>query len=107
MRYLVWVLRLLVFILVLLFALKNTDPVNVSFFADHVVTGVPLIVVMLAVFVLGVVFGLLMTAPSILRRRREAKKLKRDLVRLQESIKHPVVAGEAVAPETIAPLAPL
>jgi hypothetical protein len=57
--------------------------------------------------VLGVVFGLLMTAPSILRRRREAKKLKRDLARLQESIKHPVVATEAVVPETIAPLAPL
>ncbi len=107
MRYLVWVLRLLVFILVLLFALKNTDPVNVNFFADHVVTGVPLIVVMLAVFVLGVVFGLLMTAPSILRRRREVKKLKRDLARLQESIKHPVVTTEAVVPETIAPLAPL
>lgn len=107
MRYLVWVLRLLVFILVLLFALKNTEPVDVSFYADHVVTGVPLIVVMLAVFVLGVVFGLLVTAPSVLRRRREAKKLKRDLARLQESLKHPAAPTEAVAPETVAPLAPL
>jgi len=32
MRYLVWVLRLLVFVIVLLFALKNTEPVQVSFF---------------------------------------------------------------------------
>ncbi|HEY9279944.1 MAG TPA: lipopolysaccharide assembly protein LapA domain-containing protein [Eoetvoesiella sp.] len=107
MRYLVWVLRFLVFILVLLFALKNTDPVDVNFYADHVVKSVPLIVVMLVVFVLGVVFGLLVTAPAIMRRRREVKKLKRDLARLQDSINHPVVATEAVVPETIAPLAPL
>jgi uncharacterized integral membrane protein len=37
MRYLVWLLRLAVFIVVLVFALKNTGPVNVNFFADHVV----------------------------------------------------------------------
>ena len=49
MRYLIWILRLAVFIVILLFALKNTDPVNVRFFADNVITGVPLIVVMLTV----------------------------------------------------------
>ena len=43
MRYLVWVLRALVFLLVLLFALKNTDPVNVRFYADHGIADVPLI----------------------------------------------------------------
>ncbi len=107
MRYLVWILRLLVFIVVLMFALKNTGPVNVNFFADHVVTGVPLIVVMLSVFVLGVVFGLLVAAPSIMRRRREANKLRRDVVRLEERLRHPNVPGEALAPETVAPLAPL
>ncbi len=107
MRYLVWILRLVVFIVVLMFALKNTGPVDVNFFADHVVTGVPLIVVMLAVFVLGIVFGFLIAAPSIFRRRREAGKLKRDIARLQDKLQHPNVPGEAVAPETVAPLAPL
>ncbi|RTZ40992.1 LapA family protein [Candidimonas sp. SYP-B2681] len=107
MRYLVWILRLLVFIVVLMFALKNTGPVDVNFFADHVVTGVPLIVVMLSVFVLGVVFGLLVAAPSVVRRRREANKLRRDLARLEEKLRHPNVPGEALAPETVAPLAPL
>lgn len=107
MRYLVWILRLVVFVIVLMFALKNTGPVDVSFFADHVVTGVPLIVVMLAVFVLGVVFGLLIAAPSLMRRRREANKLKRDIARLEDKLKYPTVAGEALAPETVAPLAPL
>src|SRR5690606_11220373 len=59
MRYLVWILRLVVFVVVLMFALKNTGPVDVRFFADHVVAGVPLIVVMLVVFVLGAIFGFL------------------------------------------------
>lgn len=43
MRYLVWALRLLVFVAVLMFALKNTDPVAVKFYADYVVQDVPLI----------------------------------------------------------------
>ena len=107
MRYLVWILRLVVFIVVLMFALKNTEPVNVRFFADHVVTSVPLIVVMLAVFVLGVVAGLLVTAPSMLRRRREAARLRRELVRLEEKNRQSAPAPAGVAPETVAPLAPL
>ena len=107
MRYLVWILRLAVFVVVLMFALKNTGPVDVRFFADHVVTGVPLIVVMLAVFVLGVVFGLLIAAPSIMRRRREAARLRRELAKLEEQSRHPNVPAAAVAPETVAPLAPL
>ena len=64
MRYLVWALRLLVFVAVLMFALKNTNPVEVRFYADYVVQDVPLIVVMLVVFVLGALFGLLLTVPA-------------------------------------------
>ena len=108
MRYLIWILRLLVFVVVLLFALKNTGPVDVNFFADYVVTDVPLIVVMLAVFILGALFGLLITAPVVVRRRREAARLRRELTRLEEKYKQPAPPPEAaVAPETIAPLAPL
>lgn len=109
MRYLVWILRLVVFVVVLLFALKNTGPVDVSFFADHVISDVPLIVVMLVTFVLGAVFGLLITAPAIVRRRREAARLRRELARLEERQRQPAAAPReaAVAPETVAPLAPL
>ena len=108
MRYLVWILRLIVFVVVLLFALKNTGPVDVSFFADHVISDVPLIVVMLVVFVLGALFGLLITAPAIIRRRREAARLRRELARLEEKHRQPSAPQEpAVAPETVAPLAPL
>ncbi len=109
MRYLVWILRLVVFVVVLLFALKNTGPVDVRFFADHVVTDVPLIVVMLTVFVLGALFGLLITAPVVMRRRREAARLRRELARLEEKYRQQPAAHQepAVAPETVAPLAPL
>ncbi|CAP42231.1 lipopolysaccharide assembly protein LapA domain-containing protein [Bordetella petrii] len=100
MRYLVWALRLLVFIAVLMFALKNTDPVVVKFYADYVVQDVPLIVVMLAAFVLGTLFGLLLTVPAAMRRRREAVRLRREVERLQAAANgvQPVVAPEAIAP---------
>jgi len=108
MRYLVWILRLVIFVVVLLFALKNTAPVDVRFFADHVISGVPLIVVMLAVFILGAVFGLLIMAPPMMCRRREAARLRRELTCLEEKYRQPAAPREpAVAPETVAPLAPL
>ncbi|AUL47695.1 hypothetical protein BBB39_12840 [Bordetella trematum] len=102
MRYFVWALRLIVFIAVLMFALKNTDPVAVKFYADYVVQDVPLIVVMLATFVLGAVFGLLLTVPASMRRRREAQRLRRELERLQASDQ-----AVPVAPEAVAPMSPL
>lgn len=107
MRYLIWILRLAIFIVILLFALKNTDPVNVRFFADNVITGVPLIVVMLTVFVLGVLLGWAIAAPAMMRRRREIARLKRDLARIEDAVRHPVVHSQPAAPETVAPLAPL
>lgn len=86
MRYLVWILRLFVFVIVLLFALKNTEPVAVQFFADYAITGVPLIVVMLVMVVLGSVLGWLITLPSLLRHRREIARLKRDKGSLQQRL---------------------
>ncbi|OXR49643.1 hypothetical protein PuT2_07630 [Pusillimonas sp. T2] len=106
MRYLVWALRLVVFIVVLLFALKNTGPVDVNFYADHVVAGVPLIVVMLAAFVVGVLFALLAIVPAMLRRRREIKRLEREVSRLQASAT-PEVAHAPISPDAVAPLSPL
>ncbi|WP_028354225.1 LapA family protein [Bordetella petrii] len=104
MRYLVWALRLLVFIAVLMFALKNTGPVAVNFYADYVVQDVPLIVVMLVTFVVGTVFGLLLTVPAAMRRRREAMRLRREVERLQAAVNG---TTPPVAPEAIAPMSPL
>jgi len=105
MRYLVWLSRLAVFIVVLMFALKNTQPVAVHFLADVTVSDVPLVVVLLATFVLGMLLGLLLTVPTALKRRRDIARLKRDVARLQAE-----VGGIAQAPlpaETVAPMSPL
>lgn len=107
MRYLVWVLRLLVFVVVLLFALKNTEPVKVSFFADYALANVPLIVVMLVAFLLGLMLGLLLMVLHVMRKKREITKLKRDVAQLKDKLKNPEEPADPVAAETIAPLAPL
>lgn len=108
MRYLVWILRLIVFVVILMFALKNTGPVDVRFFGDFVVTGIPLIVVMLIMLVLGAVLGWFITLPSLLRHRRDIARLKRDKVQLEEKLDRIAAPPvEPAAPATVAPLAPL
>jgi len=106
MRYLVWVLRLVIFVAVLMFALKNTQPVSVTFFTDHVLHNVPLIVVMLAVFVVGAFFGLLLTIPATMRRRREAIRLRKELERTQAQLAGPQSPSN-LPPEAVAPMSPL
>ena len=105
MRYLVWALRLIVFVAVLMFALKNTDPVGVTFYGTWAIQSVPLIVVMLSTFVLGTVFGLLLTVPGSLRRRREVIRLKKELERIQAAV-NPQSATQ-ISPDALVPLSPL
>lgn len=105
MRYFVWALRLIVFLAVLLFALKNTNPVSVTFFDGLSIPSVPLIVVMLSTFILGTIFGLLLTVPTAIRRRRELARLRKDLEKLQSSSQTKSQAG--LSPEALVPLSPL
>lgn len=105
MRYFVWALRLIVFLAVLLFALKNTNPVSVTFFDGLSIPSVPLIVVMLSTFILGTIFGLLLTVPTAIRRRRELARLRKDLEKLQSSSHSKGQAG--LSPEALVPLSPL
>jgi uncharacterized integral membrane protein len=107
MRYLVWALRLIVFVAVLMFALKNTNPVAINFYGDYIMHDVPLIVVMLVTFVVGAIFGLLLTVPAAMRRRREAVRLRRELDRIQAAVNNQPNSATNVPPETIAPMSPL
>ena len=106
MRYIVWVLRLVIFVAVLMFALKNTQPVSVTFFTDRVLHDVPLIVVMLVVFVVGTLFGLLLTIPATMRRRREALRLRKELDRVQAQLNGQAPVA-TLPPEAVAPMSPL
>ncbi|MCK9509151.1 MAG: LapA family protein [Pigmentiphaga sp.] len=108
MRYLVWAVRLLVFVVVLLFALKNTDRVTVSFFADSFVSEVPLIVVMLATFVIGAVFGLLLTIPGVMRRRKELAHARREIAQLKAERQANANHQDTVDPaDLMLPISPL
>jgi lipopolysaccharide assembly protein A len=86
MRYVMWAIKLLIFLVVLMFAYKNMQPVDVYLLGQAQISGVPLVVVLLIAFVLGTVLGLVLMLPSTWRRRREAGKLKRDLGKAQEGL---------------------
>jgi len=107
MRIVVWVLRIIVFLVVLAFAIKNTERVPVHFFGNYAIDNVPLIIVMLVAFVLGLVLGLLVTLLSGMRKQRELNRLKREVAHLEDQLQQPETKKPMVAPEAAAPMAPL
>lgn len=83
MRYLAWTIKIVVFAVVVLFAYKNMNPVDVMLFGNMKFSSVPLVVVMLVAFVAGTLLGVFLMLPSTWQRRREAWRLKRDLKRAE------------------------
>jgi len=75
-HYLGLLVKLLVFLLVLGFALKNSHSVTFYSYLDYVWQA-PLIVMMGLVFVLGALTGVLALMPTLFRMRREAAKTPR------------------------------
>ncbi len=78
MRALVWLLRLLLFALILGFAVKNTDPVLVRFYLDTQWEA-PLVFILLVVFVIGAAAGVLASLGYLFRQRRELLQLRKQL----------------------------
>jgi uncharacterized integral membrane protein len=78
MRYLSWALRVLLFILLFGFALKNTAPVTVRFYLGSEWTS-PLVLVLLAFFVAGAAAGVAAALAHSHRQRREIVELRREL----------------------------
>jgi uncharacterized integral membrane protein len=78
MRYVTWTVRLVVFLFLLAFAVKNTDPVTLRFYFE-LAWQAPLIVLLLAFFAAGAVFGLAAALATVFAQRRENIQLKRAL----------------------------
>lgn len=78
MRYLVWILKLAVFVLVLAFAVKNTGLVTVRYYFGGEWQS-PLVFVLLVAFCIGVAAGLSAGLAQAFRQRREIAALKREL----------------------------
>ncbi len=78
MRYLNWLGRLIIFLVLLGFAVKNDQPVTLRYFFNtewHT----SLVLVLLLFFAAGVVIGVLAMIINILQQRREISALKRDI----------------------------
>lgn len=78
LRYLFWLLLSVLFVLLLLFAVRNTTPVRLRFFFDQG-WDVPLIVLLLCFFVIGACLGVLASLERIFRQRREISALKKSI----------------------------
>lgn len=78
MRYLLWLLKFALFVLVLSFAVKNTEMVTVRYYLGHEWQA-PLIFVLLLFFCVGAAFGILASLTHLFRQRREIVALKRDV----------------------------
>lgn len=79
MQYLMWIIKAALFLLILSFAIVNTDPVTVRYYLGHHWEA-PLVVVLLVAVCAGVLVGLLAGLFQTLQLRRQIAALKRELV---------------------------
>jgi putative membrane protein len=78
MQFVLWLMKLALFVFVLAFAVKNTDPVAVRYYFGGEWQA-PLVFVMLVAFGTGVTAGLFAALTQIFRQRREIAALRREL----------------------------
>ncbi|MBR8057033.1 lipopolysaccharide assembly protein LapA domain-containing protein [Burkholderia dolosa] len=97
MKFIVWLIRVLVFVLLLVLALANTQTATLNFLAGFAWQA-PLILIGLAFFIVGLLAGLLSALPAIFRLRVENGRLKRDLRAARET---PTVVDQPPMPPVI------
>lgn len=77
MRYLGWILKGILFILLLGFAVKNSDVVTLNYYLGYQWQA-PLVLVILMFFVAGTVVGVAACMGYLFRQRRELTRLRKD-----------------------------
>ena len=78
MKYLIWILRAFLFLILLSFAVKNDQPVVLSYFFGYE-WHASLVLVLLLFFAAGTAVGMLALLGNILRQRKEISALKNEL----------------------------
>ena len=76
MQAVVWIVRFLIVVVLVWFAVKNAQIVTLHGLPEQQLQA-PLVFVLLVVFVAGVVIGLLAWVPTVIRQRRELARLRR------------------------------
>lgn len=84
MRYLVWMLRLAVFLVLLGFAVKNDQPATLRFYFGYE-WNTSLVVLLLFFLFAGTLIGILAMLGTVFRQRRESVALGRELQLKQQS----------------------
>ena len=77
-RGVTWLLRALLFAVMFLFAIRNTDPVTLRFYFDQSWQA-PLVLVMLASLALGAALGVVACLSKLFSQRRALQALKSEL----------------------------
>jgi uncharacterized integral membrane protein len=99
MKLVAWIIRIVLFALLFVLALRNTADVSLQLFFDAVWRA-PLILILLAAFVLGALAALISVAPSLMRQRLEIARLRRAV----GNARTPVDDGAgASTPKAVAP----
>jgi uncharacterized integral membrane protein len=70
MQYITWILRVFLFLVLFLFALKNYEVVPLKFYFD-LEWRAPLVLLLLIFFAAGMALGVLACLPRLFRQRRE------------------------------------
>ncbi len=83
MRIITWAIRVALFILLLAFAAKNTDPVTLRFYFG-LAWQAPLVALLLAFFSAGVALGLMAMLGTYFSQRREVARLEKKVL-IQET----------------------
>ncbi|MDO4683434.1 MAG: LapA family protein [Lautropia sp.] len=87
MRLIGWLLKILIFVALLGFALGNTEPVRVGVFGNQDLgMTAPLVVFLLGFCFMGLLIGLLVMLPRIWSQKREISRQRRELERLQDIV---------------------
>lgn len=85
MRYLSWLFKIILFLLLLGFAVKNTETAVLHYYLGYEWQA-PLVLILLVFFCAGAVVGIVATLSYLFRQRREILLLKRELrVKEQEN----------------------
>ncbi|MEO6422081.1 MAG: LapA family protein [Candidatus Nitrotoga sp.] len=93
MRYMIWLLRAVLFLIFLGFAMKNDQPVVLHYFSGYK-WQTSLILILLLFFAVGVSVGVLAVLGNIFRQRREIAILKHEL-----RLKNKLASVEEINPD--------
>ena len=85
MRYLNWLLRVILFLILFGFAVKNDQPVVLRYFFGYEWQA-SLVLILLLFFAVGTGVGALSVLGNIFRQRREIAMLKRELVQKNKTV---------------------